>query len=319
MKKFTIIPGDNFIWNHDDLLRFLVKYQGMDIIISTRSEGCCANSIGLYKALDFFDFKSVTIDTANVVEKHAFYNISINQRSGFRFFSISNVDYSQYHTWNFRYIFGALYNRANWHRIGLASFLHQLHLSKTQLNFRYDPYNEDQRQEFELQRLFEIDPASMKRFANAIDYFPKQIEIEDGYTPGASTKQHTDQLVKFYQDFLIDIVAETFTSGQTFYPTEKTVRPMLLKKPMIVMGSKDFLVYLRQMGFKTFYKFWDEDYDGYEGRDRYLKILKLIDDLAQLSTSQLHNMYNNMQSVLDHNYNLLVNQQYSKNIQFIND
>jgi hypothetical protein len=49
-------------------------------------------------------------------------------------------------------------------------------------------------------------------------------------------------------------------------------------RPFIVMGSKNFLIYLRQMGFKTFYEFWNEDYDGYEGKEKYLQILKLIDD-----------------------------------------
>lgn len=314
MHNFTIITGDNFIWNQYDLFKFLANHQGMDIKINMRHEGCCATSIGLYKLLSLFNFKSVTIDTANVLEEHTFYSISINQRSAFRFFCVPNVDYSQYHTWNFKYVFGALYNRATWHRIGLASFLHQSHLTTTQLNFRYDPYDEDKRREFELQRLFEIDPGSMKNFAQAIDYFPKKIEIEDSYTIGASTKQHTDQLVKFYQDFLIDIVAETFTSGQTFHPTEKTVRPMLLKKPMIVMGPENFLVYLRQMGFKTFYEFWDEDYDGYNCKDRYLKILKLIDDLAKKSINELEKMYWDMQYTLDHNYNLLLTQTFNRKI-----
>ena len=314
MNKFRISISDNFIWNQHDLFKFLVDHQGMNINISTNQEGCCATSIGLYKLLSLFNFKSVTIDTANILEEHTSYNISINQQSAFRFFCVSNVDYSQYHTWNSKYVFGALYNRAVWHRIGLASFLHQSHLTKTQLNFRYDPHDEDQRREFALQRLFEIDPKSMKNFAQAIDYFPMKIEIKDSYTIGASTKQHTDQLVKFYQDFLIDIVAETFTDGQTFHPTETTVRPMLLTKPMIVMGTKDYLVYLRQMGFKTFYEFWDEDYDGYDCKDRYLKILKLIDDLAKKSLTDLETMYQQMQYILDHNYNLLLTQTFNREI-----
>ena len=32
--------------------------------------------------------------------------------------------------------------------------------------------------------------------------------------------------------------------------------------------------YMRQMGFQTFYQFWDEDYDGYEGKERYVRIQK---------------------------------------------
>ena len=66
------------------------------------------------------------------------------------------------------------------------------------------------------------------------------------------------------------------------------------------------------MGFRTFSDFWNEDYDGYEGKERYVKILKLIDMLAQKSTDELERMYWDMQYTLDHNYNLLLTQTYNK-------
>jgi hypothetical protein len=105
--------------------------------------------------------------------------------------------------------------------------------------------------------------------------------------------------------------------GNTFYPTEKTTRPIWLKKPFIIFGSKNYLDYLHQLGFKTFYEFWSEDYDGYEGRDRYVKILQLIDNLAKKSTVELTQIYQDMQSILDYNYNLLMTQSYNTNISYI--
>jgi hypothetical protein len=116
------------------------------------------------------------------------------------------------------------------------------------------------------------------------------------------------------KNFLIDIVAETFTTGDCFFITEKTVRPMLLKKPMIVMGPQDFLGYLQQMGFKTFNDFWDEDYDGVAEQNRYQKILDLIDHIAQKPIGALIDMYQRMQPILDHNYDLLMSQGYKKTI-----
>jgi hypothetical protein len=95
------------------------------------------------------------------------------------------------------------------------------------------------------------------------------------------------------------------------------VRPMLLKKPMIVMGSRDYLDYLHQMGFRTFNDFWDENYDGFADGNRYQKILELIDQIARYSTQELNNMYYRMQSILDHNYNLLVSQSYNTKITYI--
>jgi hypothetical protein len=123
----------------------------------------------------------------------------------------------------------------------------------------------------------------------------------------------SDPLTNFYQDILIDIVVESHVAGDTFYPTEKTVRPMWLKKPFIVFASKDYLEYLRQLGFKTFYNYWSEDYDGYEGRDRYVKILELIASLAKKSSAELEEMYQDMQLILEHNYNLLLTQSYNIN------
>jgi len=312
VNRFKIIPADSFIWNQHELLQFLVANQGKDIVIDTNEEGCCATAIGLYDLLDTFNFKSVTIQTNNILEQHNKY--IVNGNKFFKFFLVGNSNYSKYHHWNSNNIFGAFYNRPIWHRIGLAAELYEC---DTLLNFRANPHSEDSRHLFELQKLFEIAPESAKKFLNLFKKFPQQLEHHDGYTIGASTQQHTDQLCEFYPNILVDIVAETFTSGHTFFATEKTVRPMLLKKPFIIMGSKNFMIYLRQMGFKTFYEYWDEDYDGFEGRDKYLKILDIIRTINNKPRHEILSMYNSMQDVLDHNYNLLVTQTFNKKIEYI--
>jgi len=92
---------------------------------------------------------------------------------------------------------------------------------------------------------------------------------------------------------------------------------MWLKKPFIIFASANYLDYLHQMGFKTFCNFWSEDYDGYEGRDRFIKILELIDNLAKKPAAELQEMYQSMQEILDYNYNLLLNQTYSTDITYI--
>lgn len=312
MNKFKIIPADNFIWNQQELLQFLITNQGTDVVIDTNEEGCCATATGLYSTLDLFSFKSVTLITNNILETHNKYTVIGNKF--FKFFNVGNTEYKQFHTWNKNNTFGAFYNRSVWHRIGLAA---ELDKNNTLLNFRSNPHCKDSRQLFELQKLFEIAPDSAKKFLNSIDQFPLQLEQRDGYTVGASTQQHTDQLCEFYPNILVDVVAETFVTGNTFFATEKTVRPMLLKKPFIIMGSKNFMIYLRQMGFKTFYEYWDEDYDGFEGKDKYLKILDIIRTISNKSQHELLSMYNSMQDVLDHNYNLLVTQTFNKKIEYI--
>ena len=89
---------------------------------------------------------------------------------------------------------------------------------------------------------------------------------------------------------------------------------MLLKKPFITFASKDFLAYLRQMGFRTFADFWDEDYDGYEQGDRLRKIYRVIDTISAMSPAQLETMYWDMQYTLDHNYNILMEKKFTRSI-----
>jgi len=315
VNKFKIIPADNFIWNQQALLEFLVANQGKDIVIDTNEEGCCAEKIGLYKFLNLFDFKSVTINTNNILEKHNVYKVTGDKF--FKFFNVGIVDYHEYHKWNQKKVFGAFYNRALWHRIGLAGHLLNRHENTSLINFRSNPHNEDARRLFEMQKLFEFDTNSSATFLKLMNKLPIQLELIDGYTVGATTKQHTDQLCKFYSNILIDIVAETFVAGNTFFVTEKTVRPILMKKPFIIMGSKNFMIYLRQMGFKTFYEYWDEEYDGFETKDRYLKILTLIDNIASKSIEELFLMYKSMQDILEYNYNLLVTKQFIKDIKYV--
>jgi hypothetical protein len=311
--KFRIKPADTFIWNLSELIDFLIAHQNQAIIIENGYEGCCARSIELYKWIDKFKFSSVTIETSNVLEQHDRYNVRLI--IPWAFLKVKRPIDQKYHTWNQQTIFGTVYGRPLWHRLGISAHLLTNHSTISCVGCQADPKNQNQRELFELNQLWAHDPLSLVTFANIQHQLPcNHIDI-DQYTPGTTmTDGYVQQTERIYQNFFIDIVAETFTSGNCFFITEKTVRPMLLKKPFIIFGSKNYLEYLKQMGFRTFADFWDEDYDGYEGRDRYLKILKLIDNLATKSNQELETIYWDMQYTLDHNYNLLLTQTYNTKI-----
>jgi hypothetical protein len=86
-------------------------------------------------------------------------------------------------------------------------------------------------------------------------------------------------LLQFYKQFQIEIVAETMTAGVTFFPTEKTFRPITGRRPFLVFGSVHFLNNLRGLGFRTYGECWDESYDQYQGPDRWNRIRYVIDDI----------------------------------------
>jgi hypothetical protein len=309
---FTLLPTNRGLWNRDAFVKFLVDNQNREIIVNANEEGVCLKASGVYELLETFGYSTVTCITNNFLESH--HKFCIYLRNPFKFLKVKNVDYSKFHRWNENKVFGCLYNRPLWHRLLLAAKMQRDYADVSVINLRANPHDQNQSNLFEVQEIFEYASEYLEVFAQQKRYWPKQIEVEDLYTVGNTTQGHTDQLARFYTDFLIDIVAETWINGNSFFPTEKTIRPMLLKKPFIVMGSKDYLAYLRQLGFWTFDHFWDEDYDGFCNRDRFLKIIKLIDILAKKSKDELHDMYRQMQYVLDHNYNLLVTQNFNTTV-----
>ena len=313
--KFFLLPANTKLWNESAFIDFLLANRDRPIELDTIHEGPCLTACGVYQLLDQFDCQDVTIITSNPLEVHDRYRIEYITL--FSFFETTPTDYSAYHRWDQSCVFGCFYNRPLWYRIGLAAKLQHDYEPISLINVRCNPNEVDQRELFELHELFVNAPDSLQKFATVFPTWPVQLEQSDEYTINNNTTGHTDQLASFYPNILIDVVCETFVAGRTFFITEKTVRPMLMKKPMIVMGSENCLLYLRQMGFKTFYDFWDEDYDGYQGKERFSRILHLINDLSKKSIKELETMYWDMQYILDHNYNLLLTQQYKKQITYV--
>lgn len=97
--------------------------------------------------------------------------------------------------------------------------------------------------------------------------------VRDQYV--ANPRTNSD-ILKYYNQFQIELVAETYTLGNTFFPTEKTVRPIMANKPFIVYGPKNFLQRLTALGFKTYSTCWDESYDQLEGPERWQAINKML-------------------------------------------
>ena len=107
-----------------------------------------------------------------------------------------------------------------------------------------------------------------------------------------------------YKDFFIDLVSETFVSGSCFFWTEKSIRPMMLNTPFIVMGPVAFLSNLKnRYGFKTFSTYWDESYDNLQHYDRIQAIYKIRESLDNVSLLDRQSMDNDMKLILEHNYN----------------
>jgi hypothetical protein len=313
MSAFKISATSDKIWNRSELLDFLIENQQGCIELNLEPEAICLDTLGIYDLLDKFNFEQVTINTWNPLEQHSRYRV-VCLGSNFWFEKMETID-PGLQIWNRSKIFYCLFGRPTASRLGLAGHMLSRHADTTHLHFSVTT-QDHMLMQFELDKLLEYRPASIALAGQVIDQLPILLSSPENYTKYTGY-DYSDPLTLNYKDILIDVLSESHVLGTTFFPTEKTIRPMWLKKPFIVFASKNYLCYLRQMGFRTFGDFWSEDYDGYDGRDRFVKILELIDSLAQKSMAELEEIYWNMQYTLEYNYNLLLNQNYLTTITHI--
>jgi len=314
MAQFVVHCANDKIWNLSELIMYLQQNQGGDVYLDFNPEAPDLTALGLYALLDQFEFRHVTIVTNNPFEQHDRYFVS-NQ--SFRYFLSKYYEIDPaLQVWNHNKVFMALYGRPTAARLGLAAHLSSRHESASHVHLAYG-INSDELHMYELDKLLTYDANSIEPAGQLLRRMPLHLASPDNYVNTGYNYDKESVLTNYYADILVDVVGETFVQGKTFLPTEKTTRPMLLKKPFVVFASANYLDYLHQLGFRTFCEFWDETYDGYQGRERYLRILKLLDHIAGISRKDLIDMYQGMQSVLQHNWELLRSQTYSHKVTLI--
>lgn len=310
--KFIVHCTNDKIWNLTDLIKFLANNQHSDIQILINPEAIDLSMLGLYELLDCFQFQSVEIVTHNQIEISEKYKISIQTQNEFLEQVLTSA--ANFPGWNKQKVFLTCYGRPTANRLGLAAYLDYYYPDQSIIHFS-GGHAGDEIALYEIEKLSEFRLESIKETVPLIKKMPLLYNSNTNYNH--TRYNFDDPITQCYENIFVDVVSETHVLGNTFFSTEKTTRPMWLKRPFIMFASRNYLDYLHQMGFQTFCDYWSEEYDGYEGRNRFLKILELIDSLSQLSIQELDNMYKNMQHILDHNYQLLMNQSYKKEITYI--
>jgi hypothetical protein len=110
-----------------------------------------------------------------------------------------------------------------------------------------------------------------------------------------------------FNDSYFNLVVESSYNLNEFHLTEKTVKPMIMGMPFVMLGSYKFLHHLRSLGFKTYNELWSEDYDlieDFEKRaDEVVNVVRSLINfdwygnagkLQQIAADNLQNfVYNN--------------------------
>jgi hypothetical protein len=141
-----------------------------------------------------------------------------------------------------------------------------------------------------------------KLFSIEYDYVMEVENPTDVYIPNHNAPSVTEQLIKSYLECFCSIVNETRFAQPTANFSEKTLIPLSIGVPFILVAPPYTLEYVQKLGFKTFSKWWNESYDQIENHtDRMLQIFEIIDFINSKSIDELQTMRTEMQEVLEHN------------------
>jgi len=128
-----------------------------------------------------------------------------------------------------------------------------------------------------------------------------QKTVRDQFATPESYADTNRSLLNYYGRFAVEIVCETYTMGNTFFPTEKTIRPVMTAKPMLVYGPRHFLARLRTMGFQTYNDLWDESYDLYQGAERWQMIQRVMQSICKKTPDDQQQLLARAHAIALHN------------------
>lgn len=318
MQTINIKTSDTKIWNRDKVYADIaVAMLSKDsITIDLLGEGPCWQSLNieqdilqLANKLDY-DLNNLTVLTSNAYQAQSCLNFEFTGMQHLVELSKKNLTPQSKNSQLLP--FGMFVGRSNAPRLYLASYLNQHYADRTILTYHLNQEVEFHRDNIGLEDLYQtFGIADLTSCAEFIRSCPKLLEGNDivnidpthSLNPANQFLQaDRTLLIDQYSKFLVEIVGETFYTGDTFFITEKTWRPILLKTPFIVQGPQWFLKNLRRLGFETFDSWWDEGYSEDPATHQIHEISRVIDYLSAKTTQELQIMHKQMEDILEHNY-----------------
>ena len=207
--------------------------------------------------------------------------------------------------------FGLFVGHSRWSRLYMASVVHELHRDKTLMSFWQHHLNKNMPANLNMDEIMIRDNNAGVRehMINFIKQLPLHLDPDDiklNLNTGADITrgdwETPYEILPYYNSIFMDIVCETWHEGQCFLPNEKTGRPIIARTPFIAYAGKDFLKNLKRLGFKTFDRWWSEEYDNHEGVQRIQYMLKEIKKISMYPVDRLQEIHQEMTPTLQHNY-----------------
>lgn len=147
------------------------------------------------------------------------------------------------------------------------------------------------------------------------DILPLSIEIDIPVAldqrhsdPGADTpveenKRKSQDPVNSYYECFCAIIQESRVTQPWPNISEKTLNAIKSYRPFVMSSAPGTLKMLKEMGFKTFDKYWSEEYDDIQiTSERLVKVCETLEYINSFSIDELKSMYEDMIPILEHNY-----------------
>jgi hypothetical protein len=116
--------------------------------------------------------------------------------------------------------------------------------------------------------------------------------------------QHNNTII---QKGFLYITNETMLSCPGIYLSEKSFKGIAVKRPFVMLGPMGNLKKLKEYGFQSFDQWWDESYDNIQDpAERIEAVYKIIHEISQKSIDELIALGKDMESVLNYNYDFLI-------------
>ena len=312
MNRFELQIYDHELVNQQQLIQFLDHNPG-DVEICTQREGPSLWHVGVMEVLDAHcrrthrNTNTITIVTPNDQEDTTPYARSAAGNCWWQYCRLSYArapSLKERRHINQRHRrFACLIGRKNPERLAM---LYWLRTMDCRLSSMHDHKFRPELQRMETARGWVDDHDDLCQWIHAIEIPPMDhYTVQDQYTQVGP--EHEDfgrahmSVLKYYHNFDIEIVAETWCNGDTFFPTEKTIRPLLDGKPFIMYGASHWLANLRNLGFRTWADCWDESYDAYEGLARWRRIKRLITELNVMDPVEFDHVMQKALEIARHN------------------
>lgn len=316
--------GEREIYYPGELAAKITDSMQKDNWTLLRSKECRnAELSGLFELLDQVCFywkwkkSKITLETGNLWTKHPEYNIKyVNYYAAIPFEKdLLNLIHKP---WNREKSYGMFIGRAN------VTRLHAAHKHK-KFEFGHQgltSFNQDIKHYIDRQCLLDYLCETNTTFDKAIDIDPYS-DI-DHVKPPPITSNHTAGNLwnNVYEKIAIEIVCETAEDEKSFSITEKILRPILYKRPFLLIaapGAIDFYKNLKNiistvdffnpdgthvntvLNLKFFENVIPIDYDSYGGIHRVDYVFDILHELIR--TNKISTIIKDCNSDIEHNYN----------------